>query len=89
MAFIKEVWLTYLGNSLFSQILVVIVTLLILILIYLLIRRIIHITGKMKKDAEKKEITHIKQREGKIMRKLKRDKEETQKKISTLKKKSS
>lgn len=85
MAFIKEVWLEYFSNSLFSQILVVIVALLVLIFIYLLIKKLVPIIKKKKKDAEKKEITHIKQRERKIMGKLKGDKVDVERKIEHLK----
>lgn len=87
MGFIKEVWLTYLNGSVISQILVIIAFLLILIFVYLLTRKIIPILKKFKKDHEKKAIFELKRKERKLTKKLTKDKEDVEAKLSTLKEK--
>ncbi len=76
--------LSYLNDQILSQILIIIIILLTLLIIYLLIKKSLPVLKKRIKDSEKKEILDIKHKERKIMKKLKKDKIDVEKKIQIL-----
>jgi len=87
MNIVNNLLLGQFGDSLLSQILLIILVILSLIVVYLFIKRFVPKLRRMEKEKERREITELRRKEKKLLTKLTTQKKDAESKLKRLKSK--